>query len=110
MHSASPASPSSVEFRLLGETALPACLELQDRLWREMVATPERRIVVLVAEHPRSLTIGRQGSRAHIGLSDKQLNRRQLSPRWVSRGGGCVLHAPGQIAVYFVAPLQPLNL
>jgi lipoate-protein ligase B len=30
----------------------------------------------------------------------------RLDVRWVSRGGGCVLHAPGQLAVYPIVPLE----
>jgi lipoyl(octanoyl) transferase len=29
---------------------------------------------------------------------------------WVNRGGGCVLHLPGQIAAYFALPLDRLDL
>ena len=37
--------------------------------------------------------------------SSSQLASRRLDLRWVSRGGGCILHAPGQLAIY---PLMPL--
>ncbi len=30
---------------------------------------------------------------------------RRLDVRWVNRGGGCVLHAPGQLAIYPIVPL-----
>ena len=30
--------------------------------------------------------------------------------RWVNRGGGCLLHLPGQMAIYPVLPLDRLGL
>jgi lipoyl(octanoyl) transferase len=42
-------------------------------------------------------------------LSDEQLKHEQLQIQWVSRGGGCVLHAPGQLAVYPIVPLGVLG-
>ncbi|MGH7930033.1 MAG: lipoyl protein ligase domain-containing protein, partial [Candidatus Binatia bacterium] len=30
--------------------------------------------------------------------------------RWINRGGGCVMHAPGQLAVYPVLPLDRLGI
>ena len=30
--------------------------------------------------------------------------------RWLNRGGGCIVHAPGQLAVYPVVPLDRLKL
>ena len=42
-------------------------------------------------------------------LAGEELTSRQLEVRWVSRGGGAVLHTPGQLAVYVVAPLARLR-
>ena len=64
------------------------------------------RITVLLCEHPALISVGRTGSRGHIRLTNEQLRMRQLEVRWVSRGGGCVLHGPGQIAVYPIVPLR----
>jgi lipoate-protein ligase B len=69
----------------------------------------EPRIVVLFCEHPVSLTVGRSGSRAHIRFSDAQLRHNRISVRWVSRGGPCVLHGPGQLAVYPIVPLEQVG-
>ena len=33
-----------------------------------------------------------------------------VAVHWVNRGGGCVLHLPGQLAAYFALPLEPLGL
>ncbi len=63
------------------------------------------RITVLVAEHPPSVTIGRGGSPAALQAGFGLLRQRRVEVRWVKRGGGCLVHAPGQLAVYSIAPL-----
>jgi lipoyl(octanoyl) transferase len=45
------------------------------------------------------------GSRLHIGADDDELRERGIALRWVNRGGGCVLHLPGQVSAYFLYPL-----
>jgi lipoyl(octanoyl) transferase len=84
-------------------------LELQNRLVYEAGGLTEPRVVVLLGEHSELITIGRTGSRGHIRFTDEQLKHEHLEVRWVSRGGGCVLHAPGQLAVYPIVPLGVLG-
>lgn len=104
-----PAAAATIEFRLLGCIPFDAAWRLQSRLAFEAGGQLEPRIVVLFCEHPDVISVGRAGSRGHIRLSDAQLKREQLRVRWVARGGGCVLHAPGQLAVYPIAPLNALG-
>jgi lipoyl(octanoyl) transferase len=80
-------------------------VRLQQKLVADASVGVDRRVVVLMCEHPPLITVGRNGSRAHIRLTDEQMQRDRLEVRWVARGGGCVLHAPGQLAVYPIAPL-----
>ena len=66
--------------------------------------------VLLLCEHPPLVTVGRQGSRAHILCEPEELRARQWRVRWVNRGGGCLLHLPGQLAIYPLLPLDRLEL
>jgi len=99
----------TVEFRLLGRVPFPAFLALQNRLMFEAGAQDRTRIVVLLCEHPTLITVGRSGSRGHIRLTDKQLRRDRIAVRWVGRGGGGVLHGPGQLAIYPIVPLDQVG-
>jgi lipoyl(octanoyl) transferase len=99
----------SAEFRLLGQIPLATCLALQRRLVAASRQSHSPRITVLLCEHPQLLTIGRNGSRGHVRLTSEQLAREALEIRWLGRGGGCVLHAPGQLAIYVIAPLDRLG-
>jgi len=98
-----------VEFHLLGCVDFDACLALQHRLVYEAGGSVDGRIVVLLCEHSDLITVGRSGSWGHIRLGQRALASRQLSVRWIRRGGGCVLHAPGQLAVYPIVPLDALG-
>lgn len=54
--------------------------------------------------------MGRAGSRAHILADDDELRAWGVQVRWVNRGGGCVLHMPGQLTAYLVLPLERFRL
>ena len=95
----------AVQFHLLGSVDYEDCQWLQRRLVYEVGGHDDGRIIVLLCEHPPLISVGRRGSRGHIRWTNEQLRRRRLDVRWVNRGGGCVLHAPGQLAIYPIVPL-----
>lgn len=97
-----------LEVYLLGLTDYDDLRRLQRRLLYDL---GERSGAALIlCEHPPTITVGRQGSRAHILPDDQALRAAGIRCHWVNRGGGCVLHLPGQLAVYLLLPLQKLNL
>lgn len=96
----------AVEAYLLGVVDFDACLALQQRLVYETAGRNDGQISLLLCEHPLSITVGRQGSRAHVRLDRRELISRRLEVRWVNRGGGCLVHAPGQLAIYPIVPLD----
>lgn len=98
-----------VHFHLFGEVEYDRFLKLQRRLVYEATANPAARVVAVLCEHPRIITIGRHGSREQVRLSDSQLQQIELPVRWVRRDGSCVLHAPGQLAVYLITMLDALG-
>lgn len=98
-----------LEAHLLGTLDHHACLALQQRLVFESSGQADRRIALLLCEHPPLVTIGRQGSRSHVLFGSDELRSRRLEVNWVARGGGAVLHAPGQLAIYPIVPLAPFG-
>ncbi len=62
---------------------------------------------VVMCEHPPIITIGREGSRQQIRFSHDELQHREWTIQYVARGGGTMLHVPGQLCLY---PLIPLAL
>jgi lipoyl(octanoyl) transferase len=65
---------------------------------------------LVICDHQSGITIGREGSVAHVRLSADGLLARSWSVEWVARGGGVMLHCPGQVACYPILPLDALNL
>ena len=94
---------------LLGRLDFDALLALQRRLAYDVSGEPGSG-AVLVCDHPPGVTVGREGGRAHVGPEPEVLTARGWPVRWVARGGGVLLHLPGQVACYPVLPLDHLNL
>lgn len=95
----------AVEAYLLGQVPFDRALGLAQRLVYETAGRQDGQVSLLICEHPPAITVGRQGSRDHIQLDPRELASHQLSVRWVNRGGGCLPHAPGQLAIYPIVPL-----
>jgi lipoyl(octanoyl) transferase len=100
---------AALQVYLLGTVDFEAALALQRRLAYE-VAGDRDRAALIVCEHPPLITVGRQGSHAHILCDQDELHARRWRLRWVNRGGGCQLHLLGQLAVYPVLALDRLGL
>lgn len=97
------------EVYLLGLVEFEEAQLLQQRLIYDLGENGLGGALVL-CEHPPTISIGRSGSRAHIRADDEELQERGIQVRWINRGGGCVLHLPGQINAYLMLPLEPMGL
>jgi lipoyl(octanoyl) transferase len=95
----------SLETYLLGHVDF---LEVQALQRRTVYELGERGGACLIlCEHPPTISVGRSGSRAHIVPDDESLRGLGIRVHWVNRGGGCVLHLPGQITAYLAMSLRP---
>lgn len=100
---------AALQAYLLGTVDFDAALAFQRRLVYQVAGEREQGALVL-CEHPPLITVGRQGSRAHILAEPADLRSRRWPVRWVNRGGGCLLHLPGQLAIYPILALDRLEL
>jgi lipoyl(octanoyl) transferase len=103
--SAESQSPA-VETFLLGQIPYLRCLEFQQRLLREVAQRDDGQIIVLMCEHPEVITVGRGGRPWQVASRSRLLRSRQIETHWTNRGGGCLMHCPGQLAVYPILPLR----
>ncbi|HKI30512.1 MAG TPA: lipoyl(octanoyl) transferase LipB [Gemmataceae bacterium] len=103
------AAGAALQAYLLGTVEFEAALALQRHLVYHVAGERERAALIL-CEHPPAITVGRQGSRAHILYEPEELRSLRWGVRWVNRGGGCLLHLPGQMAIYPILPLDRLGL
>ncbi|MGC1275880.1 MAG: hypothetical protein WBC44_19415 [Planctomycetaceae bacterium] len=99
-----------LEVHLLGLVDFDAAVFLQERLVYEFSGRDDQTGGLLLCEHPPMVTIGREGSRASLRADDQDFAARQMDVRWINRGGGCLVHCPGQLAAYPVVPLERLGL
>ena len=87
----------------------------------EQLTTLQRRLVydvsgapgsaaVLFADHPPAVTVGREGSRADVRMTDAELLAHNLPLHFVPRGGGALLHLPGQVTCYPVLPIGTFDI
>jgi lipoyl(octanoyl) transferase len=93
---------------LLGRLDFDTLLSLQRRLVYDIAGERDSGALIL-CDHPPGITIGREGSRVHVRPGPEELDSRGWPVRWVSRGGGAVLHLPGQVACYPVLALDRLD-
>jgi lipoyl(octanoyl) transferase len=101
-----PLPSAVVETYLLGRIEFQRALALQQRLVSEIGSRDDGQIALLLCEHPPVITVGRAGSPAEILTESQLLRTRQIEVCWVNRGGGCLLHCPGQLAIYPIVPLR----
>lgn len=94
---------------LLGAVPTDDAFAFQRRLAYDVAGDP-RSAALILCDHPFGVSIGREGSRAHVRLSQEKLSVRRWSVRYVGRGGGCILHVPGQVACYPIVSLRSLGL
>lgn len=94
-----------LEAYLLGSIELERCLTLQRKLVADATSRGDTRISVLLCEHPQIITVGRSGSPGQVQYSAGPLRKGLIDVRWTKRGGGCLVHGPGQLAVYPIVPL-----
>lgn len=100
----------SLSVWLSGRVGWTAFGRLTERLAWEASEPGGRGPTLLLCELEPLITIGRQGSRTDVLLSDEELRSRRIDIRFVGRGGGAVLHGPGQLCATLVARLEDLGL
>jgi lipoate-protein ligase B len=101
---------TSIETHLLGQIDFDRALALQNHLLDQVAERDDGQICLLFCEHPAIITIGRDGSPADVHYELELLRRGQIEVRWVKRGGGALIHSPGQLAVYPIVPLGPRGM
>lgn len=96
---------NALEAYLLGCVGFESLLALQRRLVYEVGGERSRGVLIL-CEVPPLITVGRAGSRAHILFEPHELWARAWPTHWINRGGGCLLHLPGQLQIINVMALD----
>ncbi len=99
------ATESVLRAYLFGLMDFDAALLLQRR-FVDQVQGDRNRAFVVFCEHPPQISVGREGSWSHLQAPNGEMRTNGLPVRWVNRGGGCMLHQPGQLAIYSIMALD----
>jgi len=97
---------------LLIEIETIGCLEaqrIQERLVEQKVSRGGPDVLVLV-EHPPTITIGVRGQRSDLLMSTDDLAQRGITVCTVDRGGQATYHGPGQVVCYPIIDLRARRL
>ncbi len=96
----------ALEAFLLGQIDFDVALTLQQWLVEQSRDRDDGQVTLLLCEHPTLITVGRGGSPGDVAMQSNLVRSRQIEVRWVNRGGGCLMHSPGQLAIYPIVPLR----
>jgi lipoyl(octanoyl) transferase len=104
-----PAGATRLDVRWLGRVDYRDAWALQKRLVDERVvgAIPD---TVLLLEHPRVLTLGRQADESHVRATPADLADHGIELIRVERGGEVTYHGPGQLVAYPIIALSQRGL
>ncbi len=64
---------------------------------------------LLLCEHPHVITLGRNGDRAHLRVSQQQLRDGHVEFFESDRGGDITYHGPGQLVAYPILDLREIR-
>ena len=100
---------STLRVYFLGTIPFDEFLIFQRRLVYD-VSGDASEAAIVICDHSPGISIGRDGSRADVRLTPEELTAREWPVRWVSRGGGTILHLPGQLCIYPYLPIAEMGL
>lgn len=104
------APDGSLEIHLLGLVDFDAALALQERLVFDLSGRTDHTGALLICEHPPIVTLGSDASSADLLREPAELARDGIDTRWLGRGGGACCHAPGQLALYCLLPIDRMGM
>jgi len=89
----------------LGRIGYGEAYKLQEQLLQER-ASGLRGDMLLILEHPPTITIGKSGKPQNILVSNERLKRHGISVFSIDRGGDVTYHGPGQLVGYPIIDLR----
>lgn len=89
----------------LGTIDYQSAYDLQRKLWRRILNRQSENMLLLL-EHPPTLTLGKSGKLENLLVKPEELAARGISLFFTDRGGDITYHGPGQLVAYPILRLQ----
>ncbi|WP_186649074.1 lipoyl(octanoyl) transferase LipB [Fluviispira vulneris] len=98
-----------MEIRYLGLLSYSDALGIMESLHQEIVENPKREGVLLVVQHPPTVTMGKRELYEDMKIPPDQLKYKGIAFHKIDRGGSVTVHEPGQVVVYPIVHMDELN-
>jgi lipoate-protein ligase B len=89
-----------MQIRYLGLLPYGDALGIMDSIHSEITADPKKEGVMLVVQHPPTVTMGKRELFEDMLIPPEQLKYKGIAYHKIDRGGSVTVHEPGQIVVY----------
>ena len=101
---------SPLVFRDLGVLEYNRALALQIDARERKIADPDLPDQLFFVEHPPVFTLGKNGGRENLMVSDDFLDHKDVAVIQTDRGGNITYHGPGQAVLYPVIDLEKAKI
>lgn len=89
-----------MEIKYLNILPYAQALELMEKIHSEMVADETKEGVILVVQHPPTVTMGNRNLLEDMIVPPDQLKFKGVAYHKIDRGGSVTVHEPGQVVIY----------
>ncbi len=85
-------------------------LKLQESIVSAKIEKKIEQDVILILEHPAVFTLGKNGGRENLRVSEAFLESKEISIIQTKRGGNITFHGPGQIVLYPIVDITKAKI
>lgn len=89
-----------MEIKYLNTLPYAQALELMEKIHSEMVADETKEGIILVVQHPPTVTMGNRNLLEDMIVPPDQLKFKGVAYHKIDRGGSVTVHEPGQVVIY----------
>ena len=89
-----------MQIKYLGLLPYSDALGLMESIHAKIVSNPKQEGIILVVEHPPTVTMGKRELWEDMLISPSELKYKGIAYHKIDRGGSVTVHEPGQIVIY----------
>ena len=99
-----------MEIRYLGLVPYWQALEIMESVHEERVKDPNKDGVILVVQHPPTVTMGKRELYEDMLVKPEELKFKGIAYHKIDRGGSVTVHEPGQAVIYPILNIDKYGL